>query len=119
MVLSAERLVVSTQRVPVGRAVLRKVIVVEQRTVTVEVAHEEARLEWVPFAEGSDEGEEVRGSHLALPELVLHEEEVVVTKRIVPTERVRARIVTVTEERTIAADLRREQASVDRTAPRD
>jgi uncharacterized protein (TIGR02271 family) len=115
MTLSAERLAVTTRRVPAGKAVLRKVIVVEQRTITVEVAHEEIRLEYVPFDGSTDAAPDERGAHLALPEFVLHAEEVVVSKRVVPTERVRVRIESVTEERAISADVRREQASVLRT----
>lgn len=114
MIRSEERLDVTTRRVPTGRAVLRKVIVVEQRTITVDVAHEEVRLEQLPLDEEADDGTEAtRGSHLALPELVLHEEQIVVTKRTVPVERVRVEIATVEEDRTVAADLRREVVDVE------
>ena len=119
MTLSEERLAVSTQRVPVTRAVLRKVIVVERRTITVDVAHEEIRLEQIPIDEaevGADEQAGPRGAHLAFPEIVLHREELIVTKRLVPVERVRAEIVSVTEERRITEDVRREQLDVQRAS---
>ena len=104
---------IATRRVPAARAVLRKVVVVEQRTITVEVAHEEVRLEVLPIdGDGDGVGDAVGGAHLALPELVLHEEQLVVTKRIVPVERVRPTIVTVVEERTVSESVRSERISV-------
>lgn len=109
MTRSEERLRITTERVPVARAVLRKVIVVEQRTITVEVAHEEVRLETVPLEQ---DGDAAGGAHLALPELVLHEEQLVVTKRIVPVERVRPIVVAVAEERTVSEPVRIERISV-------
>ncbi len=112
MIRSEERLELTVQRVPVGKAVLRKVIVVEQRTVTIEVAHEEVRLEYVPFEDGRPDADERRGTHLTLPELVLYEEQVVISKRTVATERVRAQIVTVTDDRQITADLRQERVEI-------
>jgi uncharacterized protein (TIGR02271 family) len=110
---SEERLDVTTRRMPIGRAVLRKTIVVEQRTITVDVAHEEVTLEHLPF-DGSEaeETEEAHAAHLALPDLVLYEEQVVITKRMVPTERVRVEISTVTEDRRITEDLRKERIDV-------
>lgn len=111
VIRSEERLDATSRRVPVARAVLRKVIVVEQRTITVEVAHEEVRLEILPL--GGDRSDESRGTHVALPEIVLHEEQVVVTKRVVPVERVLARIATVTSDAQVTADVRREQVDVE------
>ena len=105
MTLSEERLDVSTRIVPTGRAVLRRRIVTERRTIEVEVRREEAVLEVLP----ADGTEPSGASHLALPELVLHEEQVVVTKRIVPVERVRLQVTPVTEQQQVVDDVRREQ----------
>jgi stress response protein YsnF len=110
VVRSEERLDVTTRRVPFARAVLRKVIVVEQRTITVDVAHEEARLEILPI--GEEWTDESRGVHVALPDLVLSEEQVVVTKRVVPVERVRMRVEEVVMDASVTGDVRREQVDV-------
>jgi uncharacterized protein (TIGR02271 family) len=110
VVRSEERLDVTTRRVPFARAVLRKVIVVEQRTITIDVAHEEARLEILPI--GEEWPDETRGAHTALPDLVLSEEQVVVTKRTVPVERVRMRVEEVVMDAHVTGDVRREQVDV-------
>ena len=105
MTLSEERLDVATRVVPTGRAVLRRRIVTERRTIEVEVRREEAVLELLPL-----DGTEPSGaSHLALPELVLHEEQVVVVRRIVPVERVRLQVTPVTEQQQVVDDVRRER----------
>lgn len=115
MLRSEERLRITNQRVPVGKAVLRKIIVVEQRTITVDVAHEEIRLDYEPFVdENHDLGTAL---HLALPELVLHEEQLVITKRTVPTERVRPTIVTVPGTYELTEDLRHEVIELTRSNP--
>ncbi len=115
MIRSEERLRITNQRVPVGKAVLRKVIVVEQRTITIEVAHEEVRLDYVPLTD--EHGDVAAALHLALPELVMHEEQVVITKRIVPTERVRPRIVAVPGEYELTEDLRHDEIELARSIP--
>jgi stress response protein YsnF len=53
-VLSAERLQVGRERVPTRIARLQKFIVTEQRTITVEVRHEEARLVYEDLPAGED-----------------------------------------------------------------
>ena len=110
LVRSEERLAVTTRRVPIGRAVLRKRIVVERRTITVDVAHEEVVLDHEPF--DGDDTDAAHGAHRAPPELVLHEEQVVVTTRIIPVERVKVVITSVQEEQEITEELRREQVDV-------
>lgn len=110
MTLSEERLTPFVQRVPVARAVLRKRVVVEQRTITVEVRHEEATMDVLPIDE---QDHVVAGAHMALPEMVLHEEQIVVTRRIVPVERVRLAVDAVAGEQRVSADVRRERLEVD------
>ncbi|HET9291276.1 MAG TPA: DUF2382 domain-containing protein, partial [Actinomycetes bacterium] len=52
-------------------------------------------------------------------EVTLREEEVVVDKRAVPKERVRLGTETVTEERQVAEEVRKEQIDVDQSTDRD
>lgn len=106
VVLRQEQLHATTTRVPTGVAVLKKTVVSELRTVTVEVRREEVELVVRPWV---DDGQDLpAGAHVALPELVLYEEEIVVTRRLVPRERVRLLTVSVTELREISATVRHE-----------
>ena len=109
MTRSEEQLRVTTRSIPIGRAVLRKTVVVEQRTVTVEIRHEEVHLEVLPIDSPETVEDAARGAHLALPDLVLRREEIVITKRLVPVERVRLEVRPVTEQRSITADVRHEE----------
>lgn len=115
MIRSEERLRVGRQRVPVRVAKLQKFIVTEQRTITVEVRHEEVRVVYEDLPEGVAPagGADARGG---LPELVLHEEQIQVTRVAVPVERVRPVIETVTEYREVTGTLRAERIEVERTA---
>jgi uncharacterized protein (TIGR02271 family) len=114
MTRSEERLSVGTQKVETGRARLRKYVVTEQQTVTVPVTHEEVRLEREPITDAN------RGDALAGPDLsdeehevVLTEERPVVQKETVPVERVRLDTETVTEQRQVTEDVRREEIDID------
>lgn len=110
LTLSEERLRVDTRSFPIGKAVLRKTIVVEQRTITVEVRREEAQLQVLPYdTEDGSEENGGHGAHVALPDLVLHREEIVITKRIVPVERVRLELRPVTVQRTVTKNVRHEE----------
>lgn len=110
---SEEQLAVTTRRVPAARAVMRKVIVVEQQTIVVDVAHEEVILDQTPLEPADlEEQEQVRGAHLALPDLVLYKEEIVITKRLIPTERIRVEVTDVSEEQRITESVRHEQVDV-------
>src|SRR3954462_12786426 len=82
---SEEQLHVGTEKVQVGRARLRKVVVTEQQTVTIPVSREEVRLVREPVAPG-DTADATIGE--AAAEVVLTEERVVVSKETVPVERV-------------------------------
>jgi uncharacterized protein (TIGR02271 family) len=114
MTRSEEELRVGTARRERGRARLRKYVVTEQVEQTVPVQREEVRVEREPITEAnvdratagppiSDEEHEV----------VLHEEEVVVEKRAVPKERVRMTKETVTDEETVAEEIRKERIETD------
>ena len=120
VIRSEEQLAVTTRRVPAARAVLRKVIVVEQQTIIVDVAHEEVILDQTPLEPADLEDHEPgRGAHLALPDLVLYKEEVVITKRLVPTERIRVEVTDVSEGRQITESVRHEQVDVQHEAADD
>jgi uncharacterized protein (TIGR02271 family) len=117
-VLSAERLQVGRERVPTRIARLQKFIVTEQRTITVEVRHEEARLVYEDLPAGEDAAALLSRRTESAPELVLHEEQIQVTTRIVPVERVRAVVEQVTEQREVSGDVRVERVEVQGATPR-
>src|SRR5829696_9298928 len=114
MTRSEEELRVGTQTRERGRARLRKYVVTEEQQVTVPVQREEVRVEREPITNaniddatsGPDISEEEH-------EVTLREEEVVVDKRAVPKERVRLDTETVTDERQVAEEVRKEQIEVD------
>jgi uncharacterized protein (TIGR02271 family) len=114
MTRSEEELSVGTETRERGRARLRKYITTEQQTVTVPVQREEVRVEREPI---SDANLDAATSGPAISEeeheVTLHEEEPVVEKRAVPKERVRLDTETVTEERQVAEEVRKEQIEVD------
>ncbi|HEX8343920.1 MAG TPA: PRC and DUF2382 domain-containing protein [Actinoplanes sp.] len=114
MTRSEERLNVSTERQQVGRARLRKYIVTENQTITVPVRREEVRLEREPIT-GDNVGEAYDGPDIteAEAELTLHAERPVITTETVPVERVRIGKETVTEQETVAAEVRKEQIEAD------
>jgi len=89
-------------------------VVTDQQQVTVPVSREEVRVEREPITDanldaatsGPDISEEEH-------EVTLREEQVVVDKRAVPKERVRLDTETVTEERQVSEDVRKEQIEVE------
>jgi uncharacterized protein (TIGR02271 family) len=110
MTRSEERLHVGTESVQAGRARLRKYVVTENVTTTVPVSHEEVRVEREPITEanrdaaldGPDISEEEH-------EVTLNAERPVVQKEAVPVERVRLGTETVTEQREVSEQVRKEQ----------
>jgi uncharacterized protein (TIGR02271 family) len=114
MTRSEEELRVGTQTRERGRARLRKYVVTETQQVTVPVSREQVRLEREPI---TDANRDAATSGPAISEeeheVTLREEEPVVEKRAVPKERVRLDTETVTEERQVAEDVRKEQIEVD------
>ena len=114
MTRSEERLRVGTQRQAVTRVRLRKVIVTEERTITVPVRREEFRLEREPIAD-ADNGVTLPDPNLsdAQVEVVLHEERPVVQMEVVPVERVRLVKELVTENREVTEQVRKEQIETE------
>jgi uncharacterized protein (TIGR02271 family) len=114
MTRSEEELRVGTQARERGRARLRKYVTTEEQQVTVPVQREEVRVEREPI---TDANLDAATSGPAISEeeheVTLREEEVVVDKRAVPKERVRLDTETVTEERQVAEEVRKEQIEVD------
>jgi uncharacterized protein (TIGR02271 family) len=114
MTRSEEELRVGTETREQGRARLRKYVTTEQVQQTVPVRRERVRVEREPITDanldaatsGPDISEEEH-------EVTLREEEVVVDKRAVPKERVRLDTETVTEERQVADEVRKERIEVE------
>jgi uncharacterized protein (TIGR02271 family) len=114
MTRSEEELQVGTETRERARVRLRKYVTTDQQQVTVPVQREEVRLEREPI---TDANRDAATSGPAISEqeheVTLREEEPVVEKRVVPRERVRLDTDTVTEERQISEDVRKEQLEVE------
>jgi uncharacterized protein (TIGR02271 family) len=117
MTRSEEELQVGTARREAGRVRLRKYVVEDEVTQTVPVRREEVRVEREPITDGNldaaTSGPEISSEE---HEVVLHEEEVVAEKRVVPRERVRLDKDVTTEERQVSETLRKEEIDVDQDA---
>jgi uncharacterized protein (TIGR02271 family) len=110
MTRSEEELRVGTARQEVGRVRLRKYVVTEHVQQTVPVQREEVRVEREPITDANID-DALAGPEISEEEheIVLHEEEPVVEKRTVPKERVRLAKDTVTDEREISEEVRKER----------
>ncbi|MFK0042223.1 DUF2382 domain-containing protein [Paenarthrobacter sp. NPDC090517] len=114
MTRSEEQLNVGTRREETGKARLRKYITTENVTTTVPVQREEIRVEREPITDANI-GQAMDGPEISEEEheVVLHEERPVVEKETVPVERVRLDKQTVTEERAVNEEVRKENIEVD------
>jgi uncharacterized protein (TIGR02271 family) len=114
MTRSEEELQIGTTERERGRVRLRKYVTTEQVQQAVPVRRERVRLEREPITD-SNQHAATSGPELseAEHEVVLHEEEPVVEKRVVPRERIRLGKETVTGEERVAEDVRREQIELD------
>jgi uncharacterized protein (TIGR02271 family) len=114
MTRSEEELSVGTATRESGRARLRKYVVTENVTQTVPVQREEVRIEREPITDANRD-EALSGTDISEEEheVVLHEEQPVVEKQTVPKERVRLDTDTVTEEREISEEVRKERIETD------
>jgi uncharacterized protein (TIGR02271 family) len=99
------------------RVRVKRYVVTDYVTTTIPVRREELRLEEALVDEAS------LTAPPALPddswEVVLHQEEPVVPRRVVARERVRLHVQTVTEHRRIAGEVRKERIEVDESSVRD
>jgi uncharacterized protein (TIGR02271 family) len=114
MTRSEERLRVGTETSPAGNVRLRKHVVTEQQRITVPVSHEEVRVEREPITEANRD-EAMSGPPIseAEHEVTLHAERPVVEKEVHPVERVRLDTETVTEEREVGGEIRKEEITVE------
>ncbi|PRX49936.1 uncharacterized protein (TIGR02271 family) [Prauserella shujinwangii] len=111
MVRSEERLRVGTEPVEAGRVRLRKHVVTEEQQVNVPVSHEEVRIEREPVDE--TERREPAEMGESEQEVTLYAEEPRVEKERVPVEKARLGKETVTEDRPVSDQVRREEFEVD------
>ena len=111
LVRSEEQLRVRTDQEVAGYARLEKFTVTETKTITVEVTHEEVRLVQ-RAADGTETGRPGPVSSVDSDGgrwMTVSREEVVVTKRVVPVERVRVEVYPVIEQRQVTEQVRKEQ----------
>ena len=114
MTRSEEELHVGTAARERGRARLRKYVVTEEVHQTVPVQREEVRIEREPITDANiDRATDGPAISDEEHEIVLHEEEVVTEKRVVPKERIRLEKDTVTDEQQVSDEVRKEQIDVD------
>jgi uncharacterized protein (TIGR02271 family) len=114
MTRSEEELAVGTTARERGRVRLRKYVTTEQEQVTVPVQREEVRVEREPITDANlDAATSGPDISEAEHEVTLREEEPVVEKQAVPKERVRLDTDTVTEERQVGEEVRKEQIQVE------
>src|SRR5215216_1983996 len=114
MTRSEEELRVGTQTRERGRARLRKYVVTETQQVTVPVQREEVRVEREPITNANlDAATSGPAISEEEHEVTLREETPVVEKRAVPKERVRLDTETVTDERRVADEVRKERIEVE------
>ncbi|HEU4457114.1 MAG TPA: DUF2382 domain-containing protein [Longimicrobium sp.] len=111
LTLNEERLNVGTREVEAGRVEIGKRVETEHVTENVQTRREEVTLERRPITDpmAAREGARIEGDEIRIP---LHEEEVVVEKRVVPTEELVVRKHQVVENTPVEADLRREHLEV-------
>ncbi|WP_158437885.1 DUF2382 domain-containing protein [Naasia lichenicola] len=111
VVLHEERLSTSLIRRPVERIRVERYVVTEQQTFTVEVRREEVRVTREPIDVASEgEPADVAPAPRARDFLMtLNREEILFSKRIVPSELVRVRVGDVVENHTVTETLGREQ----------
>ena len=114
MTRSEEELRVGTTQRETGRARLRKYIVTENVEKTVPVTREEVRVEREPITDANRD-QAYSGKDLSEEEheVTLHAEEPVVQKDVVAKERVRMDKDTVTEEKHVSEEVRKEQIEAD------
>src|SRR5690606_19644684 len=91
-----------------------KYVVTEEETRTVPVTKEKVRVEREPITD-ANAGKATAGPDISEEEheVVLHEEEPVISKKAVPKERVRLDTEQVTEERQVSGEVRKERIEAD------
>ncbi|WP_230672457.1 YsnF/AvaK domain-containing protein [Rathayibacter sp. Leaf248] len=115
VIRSEERLSATTARTATERVRIRRVVVTEERTVTVPLRREELVIEREPI-DGA--GPAIDAEPPAPITFVLHAEELVPTTRVVPVERVSVLVDRIVEMRTVSDSVRKERIDVQ-TSVRD
>jgi uncharacterized protein (TIGR02271 family) len=114
MTRSEEELRIGKAKREAGTARLKKYVVTENVTQTVPLQREEVRVEREPISDANVDkatsGPDISDEE---HEVVLHEEEPVTEKRTVPKERVRLSTDTVTDEREVSEEVRKEQIEAE------
>lgn len=108
-----ERLRVDTEIVVVGRVRLRMKLVTEEQTFTVPVTRQEVTVDYEDAGDFPHPSTAVGVLSEEVYETVRYEERVVITKQIVPVERVRLVRTVVAGRRTVGGDVAREVVDVD------
>lgn len=113
LTLSEEELAVRKQRMSAGEVDIHKRVETEHVSTPVTTMREEAVVERRPISDATLQAGTARieGDEIRIP---LMEEEVIVEKRVVPTEELVVRKHTVQETETVEADLRKERVDIDR-----
>ncbi|MBG6215440.1 uncharacterized protein (TIGR02271 family) [Cryobacterium sp. CAN_C3] len=106
-----QQLRISTRVVPFERVRIERFIVTEQRTFTVDIKREEIRIIRERIS-GADTGVAAPAHLQEHPRedlvMILSEEQAIITKKIVPVERVRLHTHVVTELQEVVEELGRE-----------
>jgi uncharacterized protein (TIGR02271 family) len=114
VVRSEERLRTGIRTIPIERVRMQKVIVTEERTITVTVRREELRLVRDAIDHSTpDDDTPVERTPDSAHTMVLHEERIEVTRTVVPVERVTLVKETFSGEQTITGMIRKERVEVD------
>lgn len=117
LVRHEEHLHVSTETVPVEAVRIEKVIVTETRTFTADVRREELRITRAPIT-GQNSLPPASSNARTLPiVIVLREEQLTVTTRIVPVERITVNVANVIGEQRVSEPIRREHIEVVEDLP--
>ena len=114
--VSEEELVVDKRSEITERVRLHKRIVEEEVSVTVTLRREELVIERIPVDRPEDPPERGNGDEQlteGVLEFVLLAEEPVVSKRVVPVERIKVARDTIVEQRRITDEVRKERAEVE------
>ena len=113
LVLSEEQLAIGRQTVQAGEVEIGKHVETEHVRESVPLRHEEVTVERRPVTDGYSAAGATIGQDESI-RIPIHQEEVVVEKRVVPTEELVVRKQEVVEDQVVEADLRRERADVHR-----
>jgi stress response protein YsnF len=118
MIRSEEELRVRLRR-RARRVRVKRYVVTDYVTTTIPVSREELRLEETLGDEASRTAPPAPAPPGASWEMVLHQEEPVVSKQVVARERVRLHVETITEQRRISGEVRKERIEVDDSSLHD